>query len=199
MAAGLITVSGTGQVLIQYIDAGSVARSLITGPGTLYLDTTGTDFTWTTLSGNATASSGVITLVEIETTCYILSWEEPILGINTFQNPRLKFNGIELDGVTTSINESYFPMSSLRVGTSINDADISNIKATAYKDVISNGSAPESHYLIVQVQGTDVIPYLRIANETSSQHLYIKGVVTGNCLPAGYTAIETCQFGSVLA
>lgn len=199
MAAGLITISGTGQVLIQYIDAGAVARSLVAGPGTLYLETTGSDFTWTTLSGTAAASSGVITLVEIETACYILSWEEPILGIASSSNPRLKFDGVELDGITTSIEESYFPMSSSTVGNSINNAGIYNIKATGYKDVITDGSTPSSHYLAVQVQGTDIIPYLRISNATSSQHLYIKGTVSVSCLPTGYTALESCQFGSVLA
>lgn len=197
MAACLVTISGTsGQVLIKYVDSGSEPRSVIAGPGTLYLEDDGTDYEWTTLSGDAAASSGCITLTEVPNVCYVVDWEEyPPSGWGA---PTMTIDALILGSNTYAMNEVRFPANVQNVGEAVNALNLDTVKATAYK-VISptDGASALESFLILTVRGTDV-PYLRIKNEADTHNLYLIGV-TSTCLPAGYTEIDTCEIGTILA
>ena len=195
MATCLVTISGTtGEVLINYVDSGSDPRTLTAAPGQLYLDDTGTDYEWTNLSGDAAVSSGCVTFTEIESNCYIIDWQQ--ISHSSYIAAEYKFDAVVVGATTSSINESNFPGSALTLANSINALNLDTIKAVGYK-VVSTASVSES-YLIVKVQGTD-IPYIKIKNIDDTHYIYLKGTLTVNCLPTGYTAIQTCTIGSVLA
>lgn len=193
MATCLVTVSGTsGEVLIKYTDAGSVERSIIAGVGPFYLNDTGTDYTWMNLSGDASAASGCITLTEVVTTCYILSWEVSRYDMSSFSKYMFKSVVTNSDN---DIDELIFPYTnSSRIGAVINNLNNPNIKAVGYKHIFSDKN---QNFLILKVSGSDT-PYLKIRNEEDTHYLYIKGEPTMDCLPAGYTEIETCRIGTSL-
>lgn len=196
MATCLITVAGTsGSVLINYIDAGSVPRSLVAGVGPFYLNDTGTSYTWSKVSGDATASSLCVTLTEVVTKCYIVSWELPL----DYKLPAYatSFDSIILGDTTYNLNDVAFPYDrNFAIATSINSLGLESIKATAFKKVST--SSKVQFFLIIKVLGTE-IPYIKVKNPDGDMFIYLKGVYTANCLPAGYTAIDVCEFGSVPA
>lgn len=198
MAACLITISGTsGEVLIRYVDSTSTSRSLISGIGTLYLEDDGTDYTWTTLSGDAVAASGCITLTEVDTICYVISWEKYV-NPYVYTNTNLVIDALILGSSTYSMTEYAFPRFPATVGDNINALNLEDVKAVGYKIVAGTTYLdPTSFYLIVKVRGTSV-PYLRVNNPTTSKALYLKGEVSSSCLPTGYTLIDTCSLGTSL-
>lgn len=200
MASCLVTVSGTsGSVLIKYVDSSAVAHRVISDITTsLYIKDGGTNYTYTTLSGDAIASSLCITINELPTNHYIISWE------NVRSVPQRyigqKFDAVILGSTTTSIDTSMYPFDpTLKIINNINTLNLEDFKITGYKIVTpTNSTDPFKYYLIVQVLGTD-IPYIRINNTNNTMPLYLKGVYTATALPAGYTAVNTCQIGSGLA
>lgn len=199
MAACLVTVSGTsGSVLIQYVDGSSVSHSIISDITTsLYISDTGSDYTFTTLSGDAIASSGCVTLTEIEINHYILSWE--IVRTVPQRSVGQVFDAVVIGSTTTPIDEVSFPYDpSLDVIKSINALNLPNIKATGYKIVDDTDiTVPLQYFVILKVTGTD-IPYIRISNSDASHNIFLKGVYTATALPAGYTAVDVCEIGSTL-
>lgn len=195
MAACLVTISGsTGQVLINYIDAGSDPRSVIAGPGTLYLEDDGSDYEWTTLSGDAAVSSGCVSFTEVPNSCYMLSWEEH--APSGWGAPTLNFDAVILGTDIYTIDESRYPGNVQTLAENINALNLDFLKATGYK-VVSGTNLLES-FLILTVRGADDVPQIRIKNEDDTHHLYLIGE-TSTCLPAGYTAIDTCEIGTVLS
>lgn len=197
MATCLVEITGsTGQVLINYTDSGSAARSVIAGPGQLYLDDDGSDYEWTTLSGDAAVDSSCITFVEVATACYVLSWEEfPPTG---WGEPTLNFDAVILGTDVYTMDTARYPGNVQTVAENINALNLDFIKATGYKVLSpSSGSDSLESFLILTVKGADV-PMLRITNEAETHYLYLLGE-SSTCLPAGYTAIDTCQIGTVLS
>ena len=192
MANCLVTVSGTtGTVLINYIDSGAIPRVLTSGPGTFLIDDGGSEYTWTNLSGDTAVSSLCIEFTEIVNNCYIFSWELTVPN----QINNLKFTSVELGTDSNSIADLNFPFTKVTdLAAAINGLNLEQIKAKAYKVVRTTKT---EYFMILKVQGTD-IPFIKIKNIDSTHFLYLKGVYTSNCLPAGYTEIETCEVGTIL-
>ena len=147
MALCSITISGTsGSVLINYVDAGTVARTLTAGLGTLSIDDAGSDYTFTTLSGDATLTSGCISFTEVELNCYILSWE--LNEFNTLDNADFKFDAVEIGSTSYNMTDVNYPFCNiLTLADSINSLGLDAVKATGYK-IISGDK--NQYFLILQ-------------------------------------------------
>ena len=187
MAACLITISGTsGEVRINYLN-GVTPRYVDSSIGTLYLEDTYTSVTYTTLSGNAIASSGCFTITALPYTCYTIKWNKLILE-NYF------IDAVLLDNEVLLVTQTEFTNAKESFATSVNVLNDSRIKITDYKADNSTLLSVTSHKFtyIARVIGTK-IPWVRIKNNTSDGYLYVKGVVTLTCAPVGFTAIDICE------
>lgn len=190
MAACLITIAGTsGKVLIEYTDSSSVKHSIISDIGPLYINDTGSEYTYTTLSGDATASSLCVTISEVAKKCYILDWE-----VLKLVNPKYIGQTITqlLVGTTTFTFATpvLFPDSVFTIVTAINQLNSLLVKATAYRQV--NTTNKSEYFIILTIKGND-IPYLKINSATDNHNLFLKGTLTTNCLPTGYNSILNCD------
>ena len=190
MATCLVTISGTsGEVLIKYTDVGAVNRYVKAGLGQLYLDDTGSDYEWSTLSGDAAAASGCITLREVPVDCYLFSWQRLLKD---------EITDAEVDAfIWNSTTYTFstlctFPRSYGRIAAAINSLNESDFKAAAFKEVYTTDKSEQ--FLIVKVRGGDA-PKLRITNEAGTHFMYLIGE-SSTCLPAEYTEIDTCEIGS---
>lgn len=200
MAACLVTVSGTsGSVLIEYIDAGSVKHSIISDITTsLYIETGGSAYTYTTLSGDAIASSGCITITALPAKCYIFDWEwsrEPMFPYDL----GLLFTELIVGSTTYTLLECAYPNSGeYSVLNAVNALDVPEVKGVAYKTVYpSDLTLPVEYFAIIKVKGNE-IPYLKIRNQADTHSIFLKGTYTADCLPAGYTEVDTCAIGTSL-
>ena len=189
MAACLITVSGTiGTVRIDYIES-LIPKNIIVGIGTIYLESTITNVTYTNLSGDAIASSLCLTVTNLPTTCFNMFWK--IKDIN------YKIDALIFNNVIIPIAEVNFPYSDLAIINQINNLNDSRFKITKY--LISNLNAiynndPSitiSHSYILQIQGT-TIPQFRVKNTNNTGYIYIHGV-SSSCTPVGYIDVNICE------
>lgn len=190
MATCLVTISGTsGEVFIKYTDSGSVDRYLRAGLGQLYLDDNGTDYEWSTLSGDAAAASGCITLTEVPIVCHLISWQRLLVD----EISDAKIDAILLDDTVYEFSTSYtFPRSQAKIADAINSLNESDFKAVAFKQVTATNKS--EYFLIIKVRG-DKVPKLRITNEAGTHFMYLIGEAS-SCLPAEYTEINTCELGT---
>lgn len=190
MATCLVTITGTsGEVFIKYTDSGSVDRYVRAGLGQLYLDDNGTDYEWSTLSGDAVAASGCITLTEVPIVCYQISWQRLLVD----EISDTKIDAILLDDTVYTFSTSYrFPRGQSRIAAAINALNESDFKAVAYKEV--NSSNKSEQYLIIKVRGSQ-IPKLRITNDAGTHFMYLIGEAS-SCLPAEFIEITTCELGT---
>ena len=190
MATCLVTVSGTsGEVFIKYTDSGSVDRYLRAGLGQLYLDDNGTDYEWSTLSGDAAAASGCITLTEVPIVCHLISWQRLLVD----EISDAKVDAILLDDTVYEFSTSYtFPRSQAKIADAINSLNESDFKAVAFKQVTASNKS--EYFLIIKVRG-DKVPKLRITNEAGTHFMYLIGEAS-SCLPAEYIEISTCELGT---
>lgn len=197
MASCLITIGGTsGEVLIKY-KLGGVDQSMISTFGkSIYINDAATNITYTTLSGNATASSLCVTITELPYICYDLSWETyDILK----RNPpfSLKFDAILLDEEVISIPETTVDRYAIgNLVDNINGVD-ERVKLIAGKPLESNRYTT-NFYLLIRVAGSE-IPSLRIKNTDVTlgrdpHYMYIKGTVASDCTPdSGYEEYTICE------
>jgi len=195
MATCLVNITGTsGEVLITYTDSGAVNRYVKAGLGSLYLDDSGSDYIWQTLSGDAVVASGCISFTENATSCYLLTWERLVTAPNVFLSTDLKFKSVVLGSSTYNLSTPVpYPRSCREVGDLINKLNLSNIKAVSFKEV---SSTKTEYFLVLQVTGADV-PFLKIVNSEENHFLYIKGEPEGSPVPVGYTQFEVCQVGTI--
>lgn len=187
MAACLITISGTSGLLRLDYKISSIPYSIETGVGTLYIEDTATDVTYTTLSGDLVASSGCLTITEIPLNCYSIFWEELIAHDYAIES-------IILGNETISISEVSFSNAGVYLANSINDLDDNRIKVIGYKKEYNyiNDVQYVQYYYVFKVFGIDT-PILKIRNADSTNYIYIYGILSGSCsLPSGYTPIEPC-------
>jgi hypothetical protein len=149
----------------------------------IYIDDTATEVTYTTESGDAIASSSCLTITELTENCYLLDWET--IGNGTTSLSYL-IEAIVLGTDVLSISPSNFNSLTLQdLATAINNLDDYRITATAGK--VENSSRNSKNvFLVVKVLGSD-IPELKVNNTTQNHKFYIKGVVSADCVPAGYT------------
>lgn len=186
MAACLITIGGTSGILELNYKISGVPHSIQTSVGTLYIEDTATDVTYTKLSGDVTASSGCLTITSLPVNYYKIGWKG-VTGYN------YNANAVELGSTVYTIPDTAFPLSYTNLATSVNGLDISNIKVVAYKTThTSISSLQESEFAyIFRIVGTD-IPRLRVKNADNTWKIYVIGE-TSTALPTGYTAIDVCD------
>lgn len=194
MAACLITVSGTsGNVRIDYKD-GIISKYVISSIGTLYLESTITNVTYTNLFGDASVSSLCLTITNLPTTCFKMYWK----GLS---NANYKINAIIFNNDIIPITEVSFPNSGTAIISEINSLNDSRFKLKYY--LINNASAMFSNDIssvtysyIIETQGTTP-PQFRVKNADNTGYIYIHGVVS-TCAPVGYTEVNTCEATTLL-
>lgn len=193
MAACNITIGGTsGSVLITYTLSGKTTTINAPFGTTQIIDDASTDITYTTLSGNATASSGCVTITAVAQGCYKYSWET--IGNNNDEANGMVFDGVDFNGTLISVTETPYTDGAgyINLATVINDLSDSRITVISGKMELSTRSSM-NNYMIVKVTGA-VIPTIRITDPLYSHHLYLKGTIQADCdLPAGYTEFNQCS------
>lgn len=189
MASCLITIAGTsGELEINYI-LSAVPYSFRTGIGTIYIESTATNITYTTLSGDVTATTACgAGITSLPATCYLISWK----GIETDD---YQIDRVSLGVVNITIPDTPFPISNTYLPTNLNGVDDDRVKITGYKKVSTYAdlsSLDKEFYYLVRVLGTDP-PIFRVKNTDASGYIYIHGVAHSCTLPVGYTAIDVCD------
>jgi len=186
MPAALISITGTsGKVLLNYLQS-AVAKSAILDIGTLFLDdATVTAVTYTTLSGDAIASSLVFTITNLPYQYYKLEWK----GL---KSDGYKIKNILLGIDTFNIPEVDFPNSDYNLINSVNELNNDEVKITDIKvspPNLPNGFVNFSY--IFRILGNDT-PELEIRNIDNTGYIYVKGVSTAYPV-VGYTSITICN------
>lgn len=197
MASCVITISGTsGEVLIKYKLSG-VNHTMTGGFGqTIYINDTATDIYWKTVSGDAAAASGCVTITELTYTCYQIDWESYNF-IQTTPPFSLKFDSVYLDNTQITITSSDVNRYTLDgLAATINDLDDDRVKAVAGK--VSQSNRNTFNYSLILKVEDPYEPSLRIINSDVSlprddQFLYIKGATALSCLPVDYTEFTYCE------
>lgn len=192
MASCAITIGGTtGSVVINYtLSATAHTMTAIHGE-TVYINDAATAITYTTISGNATASSGCVTITSLPITCYVIDWvtNTSIAGFNGFgysATTDTTFDAILLDTTVVPITSvALTELTPNALTTAINELGDARISAVASKKVTNDDSL--EFYIIVQITGT-YLPSVRM-NATNSHKMYLKGVISADCLPTGYDEI----------
>ena len=179
MATCLITVGGTyGEVLFNYLDSGSVAHSIVSGPGEFYLDDDGSDYTYSILYGDVTASSGCITLTEIPFNCYLIYWRET-------DSCSLKNQYIVQSIIAGGVEYSLYQKMGTKAFTAYNIASV--INDLGYP--IITAPAYQGDNIIIRTLNGEV-PYLKLSDKSISYNIYLKGTEVMDCIPSGYIPMD---------
>lgn len=190
MAACLVTISGTSGLLKLNYTLSSVAYSIETGVGTLYIESTATGVTYTTLSGNVTAASLCLTITAAPSVCNLLMWK----GLNTNPNGYVA-DAIILGSETTLIAETVWPNSATGLIDAINNLSYDKVKVIGYNSsttVNSNSTTNFYYNYILRTLGTDV-PMLRVRNADSTGYIYIPSTLLASCaIPSDYELVTPC-------
>lgn len=192
MAACLITVSGTsGEVLIRYTLSGN-ENEIRSGIGNVYIDDTASSISYTTLSGDAIATSGCVTITELNSVCYKFSWETFRITDRLYSDT-LYFDQLSLGGENLSINPTNLSesFSWKKLGSSISQLGDNRISVIAGLQTPS-GRSTSIQNIIIRVIDSDA-PVLRIKNKyTTNLELILAGVESVDCIPTGYDTFEEC-------
>jgi len=187
MAACLVTISGTSGILKLNYTISAVAYSIETGIGTLYIESTATSVTYTTLSGDAIATSSCLTITAAAAVCNLLMWK----GITA---PGYVADAIILGSETNIIPDTIWPDNGYLLIDNINKLSYDKLKVIGYKEgssFINNIFTYDSYY-ILRVLGSDT-PQLRVRNADSTSYIYIQGSLLANCtMPSDYQSITPC-------
>lgn len=190
MAACLVTISGTSGLLKLNYTISAVLYSIETGIGTLYIESTATAVTYTTLSGNAiaTTASGCFTITAANAVCKLILWK-------AITAPGYIANAVILGATTTTISDTIWPESGRDLIDSINNASNDNVKVIGYRDgtlTDDAGNVNYEFYYILRVIGSD-IPTLRVKNADNSAYVYVPGSVLSTCdIPSNFETITPC-------
>jgi len=197
MPSCVVTVTGTtGSVEIRYILTGTA--HVMTGifGETLYINDAATEITYTNISGNAAASSACVTITNLPSACYIVDWSllflDAINGVYGYlNNTNYTFTGVIINNVLSAIAPiNYNTLTPNTLANAINNLNNYRLKATAVRSIISTNF--NEYFLVLKTIGS-FIPEVKINNPSGNHTLYLKGVVSGSCLPVGYTAIDICN------
>ena len=183
MAACLITISGTGgKVLLKYKES-TVDKSATLDIGTIYLnDATVTDVTYTTLIGDAIATSGCFTITELPTECYKISWD-----FNDLED--YSFVSVTIDEEVIDFDDVVFPNSKFGLAIAINSLLDDRIKVV--QGLLDVSVTPMNTTMIIKVLSSTP-PIFKIQGPGSSDTIYLIGEVA-SCSNVGYTNFKTCQ------
>lgn len=187
MAACLVTIGGTsGSVELRWMQ-GSNPNSMVVHFGdTPYITDTATDVTYTTLTGDATASSGCLTITELESNCYLIAYEENMHNCGDLTKKIDNLNigtDIPLDVPILGETGNTF----WYIIEAVNTLELPDVKFVAYNGEFSTTDESLLTELILRVYGTNV-PEFRIVSGNGA-YSYIKGETAASCLPAGFIEI----------
>lgn len=189
MASCLITLAGTsGDITIRYTQD-SVVNTINTSYGVapIYIDDSATDITYTTLSGDVTASSGCVTITELPVNHYVITYDRLKSNATSYD---ARFDAVIVDGVVKdldpTISDKYPSHTALieAINDTLNDY---TIKVVAVNKELAGGST--NYYnisLVLRTVGATSPPLLRI-NSHYDNKSYLIGEVSV-AAPDGYTA-----------
>lgn len=193
MAACLITTGGTNGTLRIDYDLGANHNIEYTNFGdVIWIDNTATNVTYTTLTGDVTATSGCVTITALPRICYLIQYDrwsgdpDTITYISTF-DALLKDNTVST--FTTPADDTLIALPYLisEINDGLNDDTVKIVAAKS--EIIDINYMTIS--LIVRVYGNE-IPYLRIKSPYDN-YSYLKGAVSASCLPTGFTEVPVSE------
>lgn len=190
MAACSVTTGGTNGTFRLDFDLGADHNVLFSTFGdVIWIDDTATNVTYTTLTGDVTATSGCVTITELPQICYTLTYDR-WSGDTELITYNSEFDAFLLDNTVYAFTTNYTDdiTNSAFLPYEINTVlDNDNFKIVAAK--IEN---VDTNYMnisfIIRVYGSE-IPSLRLVSPYGNIS-YIKGIVSASCLPTGYSPIE---------
>lgn len=182
MAACLITITGSGSVLLRYKES-LVDKSIIAKEGSLYLnDLTVTNVTFTTLSGTNSVTSSCFTITSIPSICYKISWDfNNLVGYN--------FVSVNLDGVILNFSPVSFPNAKYGLPQVINSLSDDRIKIV--QGFLNTLVEPMNTVMIIKTISVTP-PIFKIDGPDPDDSIYLIGEIT-SCSNIGYTNFNTCQ------
>lgn len=185
MAACLVTISGTSGTLKLNYTISSVAYSIETGIGTLYIESTASanPVTYTTLSGDAIATSSCLTITAAPLVCSTLSWDTNITASGYIAN------GILIGTSIIPISSTAWPGSSSALISSINNASDDRVKVVGYKN--NNSVSTSSFSYILKYIGTSA-PQLMVSNSDGTNYIYVPSILSSCTIPSDYEVITPC-------
>lgn len=169
MATCLISITGTsGKARVDY-KIGSNSYSITSTIGGFYLEDTATDITYSTIEGDAVASSLCFTITELDYTCYTILWKKIIAN-------GYKFDAVILGDQIIPITEVIFNSSPELLTNSINSSGDERVKIVDYTISTTNplDSASSTYTYVFSVLSNN-IPILRAKNSDSTGFIYFHG------------------------
>lgn len=175
----LINITGTsGEVSIRF-RTGIVLHTITSTIGSFYIDSGALDVTYTTISGDAIASSLCFAVSALPIICYKINWKGIMADQYRFDRILFGSEFLHLDATPFPKVENFIE--------SINSKNDSRIKVTQYKIDISSNSSLNEYSFIVKVFDSN-IPIFRIQNTDNSGRIYLHGEIV-SCENAGYTNV----------
>lgn len=196
MAACLLTFGGTsGTVRINYTLSGHINVLYSTFDDVVYIDDSATSITYETLTGDATVTSGCVTITPITKSYYLYLWDvptpklfEPV--VTYFPN----FTGVTFNGSNILTSASIFELQELiqSLNCGLNDYYLKIIRAG---NILITGEYAEKYTklgVVIQVINSEETPELKIESPFESIS-YIKGESIALIdVPEEFGIIDTC-------
>ncbi len=194
MASCAITIGGTsGSVLIRYT-LGSVKNTITAAFGSeVFISSTATAVTYTTLSGDATATSGCVSITELEETCYEFKWESLKPGCDRGDLINAVMTGVTAIAVSPISISSYYK----DVADVIDSANNAAILPVAGKFTVGTNGISKN-YLRVKIYGSETYIALRVYNPDSTFLTYVVGTPVSCTIPGDYTVTNSCPSPEIL-
>lgn len=193
MAACLITTGGTNGTFRLDFDLGADHNVLYSTFGdVIWIDDTATNVTYTTLTGDVTATSGCVTVTALPQICYLLEYDR-WSGDTTAVDYISTFDAILKDNTvyafTTPTDDTI--LGSADIVTQVNE----EVNDSTIKIVAAKSTNVDTNYMmisfIIRVYGSE-IPSLRLLSPYGN-YSYIKGTVSSSCLPTDFTEIPVSE------
>ncbi len=181
-----INVIGTsGTVKITYTIGTTINYVVAEVGDPVYIAKESTNVSFTTLSGNATATSTCLSLTNLPAACYLISWES--FGLTQEDNLDMVFDRAILGSTLIPITSTpyYHEEASRLLGDWIQALNDSRMIPTAWR-VVDSTRGTKHFYLIVKITSAEQFA-VRITNPAGAHQLRIIGTLSA-CLPTGYTA-----------
>lgn len=188
MASCLITTSGgtSGTLRIDYDLSSDHVTTYCSRGDVIYISDTATNITYTTLTGDVTASSGCVTITALPINYYLFTYDRLIKDTSSYNS---RFDAVLLNSSVNAITETQDRYS--KFGDLINAINTTladdTIKITAIKTSAVGGTANYMNIsFVMRVLGSE-LPSMRIKSNFDNIS-YLDGV-TSTAVPAGFTEL----------
>lgn len=177
----LINITGTsGEVSVRF-RTGIVSHTITSTIGSFYIDSSALDVTYTTISGDAIASSSCLTISSLPIVCYKINWKDIITDGYKFDAVLFGLDVLNLDFIPFSQMENLI--------TNLNSKNDSRIRVTQFKIEPSQNINSIEYSFIVKVFNSN-IPIFRIKNKDNTGSIYLHGEISA-CENVGYSNVGT--------